>query len=304
MGRIRKENIFENICSDYLSNSDDEVVDIITFMKSSWGLHFNSFSSQECVLKIFYGLELNDYDKTIRVANETNDKLIAMMSEREFLEYLIAEGKCNLKEVPKTSEEFRELVLVIGRRGSKCRYTFDKISTTVGIITFEELLKRKQCEKIGIITYNSETYKKKITYDFEIWDNGKRDCSKLVTKRGFEETSSNNHPYLIWRNNWEKPQFMRLDELKQGDRIAIAKSNNLVGEEFVDDVNFFVESKFDLLPIGIWNYIKEIKKEKNITKNQLIGDEIYDDKLIIQNGFSRSRIKSYGFNINDKFLLK
>jgi hypothetical protein len=118
----------------------DESVDIITFCESSWGLNIKLWPSQKWLLKMFYGVELSDKKeecliggrpyKGIPVYDQFLVDLRYEFSEREFLHFLYEEGRCSVKE---QSNGFRELLLAIGRRGSK--------SAMTSIITAYELYK-------------------------------------------------------------------------------------------------------------------------------------------------------------------
>ena len=100
------------------SKSTTGVVDIVTFAEAKWGLNINLFPVQKFILKSFYGLELDDTEKSIIIPDEINTREIGRFTEREFMQFLIDTGRTNLKEytIGKTRGE---LVLCCGRRASK-----------------------------------------------------------------------------------------------------------------------------------------------------------------------------------------
>lgn len=114
---------FQDIAEQFRkNNSSAATVDIVTFIEAQWGLNQPLYPVQKFILKSFYGMELDDKEKAIPVADETNTKVLARFTEQEFMKYLIETGRTNLKEyVP--GHPRRELILNIGRRGTKSSMT-------------------------------------------------------------------------------------------------------------------------------------------------------------------------------------
>ncbi len=67
--------------------------------------------------------------------------------------------------------------------------------------------------------YNQNTWKRSTTYDIKAQDNGIVDCYRLETKRGLCEISSWNHTYLIWRDEWEEPKFIKIKDGRDGQNF-------------------------------------------------------------------------------------
>lgn len=97
------------------------VVDPVTFAEASWGLNFKFLPVQKFIIKVFYGMVLNNSNKYIPVPDIWNEKILYHFTEVEFMNWLIDEGRCNIREyIPgKQNDKFRQLVLCCGRRGSK-----------------------------------------------------------------------------------------------------------------------------------------------------------------------------------------
>ena len=240
-----------------------EIVDVITFCNHEDYLNLpsdennlNLWTSQRVILKCFYKntigneeLRLTKEEWQWLYDNEDDEELEGFTYERNIKDVIKKmlemekfyeekasghdpnEGK---QTSDKRSEYFSMLHLVLGRRGSKCRYENDLIPTTEGSLTYRELCDRiNNGENIGICTYNPDTLERSITYDVKAQDNGIVDCYELETKRGIRETSSYNHPYLVWRDNWEKPKFVELQDLLEGDSIAVADCTELFGKESI-----------------------------------------------------------------------
>lgn len=258
-------DFIKELTDSFLTGNTTDVVDIITFMEAPWGLNFKPFPVQRFILRSFYGMELDDKEKYIPVPDMVNEKVLYWMTEREFLKYLYDEGKCNTNEV--TGKNFKELDLVVGRRGGKCRSKEDRIATTIGSITFSSLLERKNSGgNIGIFTYEPNTLKRQITYDFTIWDNGNKPCFELITKSGIKETSSGNHPYLMCNDRNEKPKFVNLEDLKVGDRVAISKELPLFGSGSIGInkarlLGFIIGN--ESVELGLEYWLKDIKNNSD-----------------------------------------
>ena len=221
-------NDISALTSEFLSGKTQEFVDPITFIESPWGLHVQLYPVQRFVVKCMYGMKLDNEVKDIHIPDMTNEHLLYTFTEVGFLEWLYAEKRCNVNSVE--GKNFHELILVVGRRSGKCRASSDVIATTVGTISFGELLRRHLSgEKIGITTYDMTTYKRHVTYDWTAWDNGRKGCVKVETSSGIVESSSFNHPYLVWRDDMEHPDFVNAEDLKPGDKIAIADKLDLFG---------------------------------------------------------------------------
>lgn len=114
---MSSNNLIAHIAKDFMSGNSDEIVDVCTFIEAPWGLGIKLFPSQKFILKSFYGMELDDSSKTIEVPDILNEKTLYKFTERQFLDFLVSEGRCNTNVVEGVN--FHELVLVLGRRATK-----------------------------------------------------------------------------------------------------------------------------------------------------------------------------------------
>lgn len=89
---------------------------IIEFVESSWGLQMKLFPIQRIILKIHYGLELDDTN-TFKISDWRREDFTDY-TEKTYLEWLYDEGRCNIREVT-PGHERREMILSIGRRSGK-----------------------------------------------------------------------------------------------------------------------------------------------------------------------------------------
>lgn len=218
---------------------ETDIKDIITFLEAPWGMNLNAdtqplLPGQKFILKLYYKIPLETKIKTIIIRDKFNERDLYSFTEQEYLEYLYKSGRCNIKYID--DKPRNELVLIIGRRGSKCGKFDSPITTTSGTITYGELLSRLQNkEKIGIFTYDPKTWRKFVTYDILAEDNGEKEVIRLTTKFGRTEETTTNHPYLVWRDNWLEPQWVELRDIKIGDKLAVAKSQELFGNTSIGE---------------------------------------------------------------------
>jgi hypothetical protein len=96
--------------------SSTQIPDIIEYVEAPWGLNLKMFPVQKFILKLFYGIELDATDKTIEIYDKFRETLLFTFTEKEYLAYLWSEGRINIRD---QSAPKRELILAIGRRGSK-----------------------------------------------------------------------------------------------------------------------------------------------------------------------------------------
>lgn len=95
-----------------------EVVDIITFVESDWGLGMTLYPVQRVILKATYGIELDDDPSNRFTITDWRRENPREFTEAEYLRYLHEEGRCNISEVV-PGQERRHLILSIGRRSGK-----------------------------------------------------------------------------------------------------------------------------------------------------------------------------------------
>lgn len=128
-------DFIKEIGESFLSGDTEGVVDIMTFVEIPWGLNMKLRPVQGFILKVYYGLPLNDKERTIEVPDVINERILYRFTEVEFLEWLYDEGQCNTKDVE--GKTFRELDLVAGRRGGK-----STLSACISCYELYKLIKR------------------------------------------------------------------------------------------------------------------------------------------------------------------
>lgn len=99
-----------------IADNDAPIADIIEFVEAPWGLQMKLFPVQRVILKVHYGLELDD--KTKFKISDWRRQEFREVTEKEYLQFLHDDGRCNVREV-KPGHERREMILSIGRRSGK-----------------------------------------------------------------------------------------------------------------------------------------------------------------------------------------
>lgn len=123
------QDLFRQVGRKSTEANDDSVLTIIEFIESPYGLGFTHslcgmglFPVQKFILKVFYNLELDNKNRTIKIpktwhyAQASKPEHYYNFTEAEYLQYLYNEGRCNIKDL---DHNRHELVLPIGRRSGK-----------------------------------------------------------------------------------------------------------------------------------------------------------------------------------------
>ncbi len=99
------------------NEGEAEFLTIIEFIERFKLLPYGLFPVQRFIVKLYYNLPLDDTNKTIKITDRFNTKVLHELTEVEYLKYLYSQGRCNIKE--QDGKERRELILVLGRRSGK-----------------------------------------------------------------------------------------------------------------------------------------------------------------------------------------
>lgn len=113
----------------------------------------------------------------------------------------------------------RKKVIRAGRRIGKCKKINDLATTELGYISYKDLLNNNYKEKPRILTLNQKTLKLEWTDNYLVSYNGYKPIVNIKTKSGINDSSSDNHPYLIMNNDGILTWKMAI-ELKVGDKIC------------------------------------------------------------------------------------
>jgi len=143
----------------------------------------------------------------------------------------------------------KKRVIKMGRQMGKCLDKNAIIHLGDGSYSTIEELYKKHGENglFRILSFNEKTLQLEIK-DAVINDNSIKDTIKISTRSGNEAIRTLNHPYYVWRDNWNKPQWIDAGDLKIGDRIATIKS--LVNIKY-DNKNNSIFNKNDAMLLGL-----------------------------------------------------
>lgn len=261
-------------------SSSSKPVDVIEFTESEWGLGridpnnnrgFRLFPIQKVILKIHYGLELDDnphglaldepvplgfpdYDKITDLVGDDNPDMrtenygyykyrikvtnwrrqeLRYMTEAGYLRYLYEEGRCNIKEV---DGERRELILSIGRRSGKCVLNDTLILTDGGIKQIGSLgdLNGPEIQPL-VIGVAQEGAKKSQSSHF--YNGGIKPTRTFTTYCGYELGGTHNHRIKIMDESGHIV-WKYLGDLKVGDYAALHRGTDLWAKDYLDVIKY------------------------------------------------------------------
>lgn len=121
--KSKEENVFsfDSILADATRGIIDEVeeeVDILTFCEHPFYLDQPLHPQQRFILKTYYGLPLDDDEKTLHVRSFPYDATGIWLTEVGYVNFLIEQKRTNIVD-PFDYNSAQELVLACGRRGGK-----------------------------------------------------------------------------------------------------------------------------------------------------------------------------------------
>jgi len=137
------------------------------------------------------------------------------------------------------------VVFRCGRRIGKSPINQALISTDRGILTAKECLDLYNSgEKVSILSLNMKTLK----YEFQeikCWDQGLNQAYRVKTKRSRAEEMTDEHPFLVWRDDSDLPQWIHAKDLKVGDKVALPNrenqfGNKSIGKDLAELLGYFV----------------------------------------------------------------
>jgi hypothetical protein len=232
---MAKGNIGEGLASIVLDASRSSnagprnVVDIIEFIESPWGLGMTLFPVQKVILKVHYGLELDDTHKfQITDFRRQNAR---MVTEKEYLAILYDEGRCNVREVT-PGQERREMVLSIGRRSGKCIKEGTLILTDKGISKIEDLGDPNGLEYQPLEITVAQEGKGVQAQSAYFYNGGIRDTIKFTTGSGYSLEGTPNHRVKVLIEDGTV-QWKYLEDIKLGDQICIHRNTDLWSNNYV-----------------------------------------------------------------------
>jgi hypothetical protein len=90
---------------------------ILEYVEGPTGLNWTLYPVQRFILKLYYGLELDDTHRAIRVPDMFNEQERFRFTELEYLRFLFGEGRCSVSDMSTLPRS--GLILSVGRRTGK-----------------------------------------------------------------------------------------------------------------------------------------------------------------------------------------
>ena len=211
---------------------DTEFLNIIEFIDRFKLLPDGLYPVQKFIVKMYYKIPLDDTlpaDKDrIKVTDKFGKKVLHELTEKQYLEFLYNQGRCNVKE--QDDKPRGELILILGRRSGKCSDLSTKIFTDSGILSFDELLAKHSVDRnstgwtdvtLGI---SQERGKKAVTDG--LYYGGVQDVLKVKTYCGYEIKATPEHRLKILDSSGSIV-WKYLRDLKIGDHVGVNRSCDL-----------------------------------------------------------------------------
>lgn len=215
---------------------DTDFLNIIEFIEKFNLLPQGLFPVQRFIVKLYYNIKLDDKipddeKDQIRITDKFGGKVLRILSEVEYLQYLYDQGRCNIKE--QTPRDRRELILVIGRRSGKCsKLHTSLLYTDQGILKLSDLIKHREVgwRDLGV-KITQESGKQTITDG--VYYGGVQDVRTFKTYCGYGLSATPEHRVKVLSESGSI-EWRYLRDLKIGDHIGINRSSTLWATDRVD----------------------------------------------------------------------
>jgi len=100
----------------------DSAVDVLTYVQAPWGVYEKPWPAQRFILKLVYGIPLDDTVKDIYTWDRFKENQTGLYTEVEFLQMLNSEGRCNItleQHQNRQGRAYSYTILRLGRRSGK-----------------------------------------------------------------------------------------------------------------------------------------------------------------------------------------
>jgi len=203
------------------------IFNVLNYVESPWGLNMTLYPVQRFIVKLYYNLPLDDKlpeetNRRIRISDMFNTKTLYTFTEKEYLQYLYNEGRCNIGE---QDHMRRQLTLPIGRRAGKCCLHGTICATSEGFREIQDLGDPNGPEyqplKVGVAQEGS----KRSTSAY-FYNGGVRDTIRVRSRCGYEIEGTPNHRIRVMAEDGTI-QWRFLGDMRVGDRIGIHRKTDL-----------------------------------------------------------------------------
>lgn len=248
---------------------ETEIVDIITFIESEWGLQMKLWPVQRIILKAHYGIPLDNDPNNKFCITDFRRENERWFTEAEYLAWLFDQGRSNIREVV-AGEERRNMILSIGRRSGKCIVADSLVLTHEGIQRIGDLGDPEGPEvqplKIGVAQEGSARAQSAYFYN-----GGIKATVGFTTRCGYRLEGTENHRVRIMGEDGVI-QWRYLGDLQVGDQVAIHRTTDLWASEYVDLDRFRnARGNKDL------QFPKQLTEKWGLLLGALVGDGNWKD---------------------------
>lgn len=288
--------------SSKASKTARQAVDALTFVEAPWGLNMKLHPVQRVILKVYYGIALDDnplgypldvpvptnhahYDPQMvdsdgyykyRVVLWTwRREITGVVSEKEYLEKLHKEGRCNIGAVV-PGKERRELILAVGRRSGKCVTGDTLVNTDRGLVPIRDLGDPNGPEFQPLdVTVVQEGGKKASSAFF--YNGGVQPTYRFRTQSGYGLEGTASHRIRVMTEQGTI-DWRRLEDLRVGDQVAIHRNGHVWPTEYVDVTRFKVKpDRRNEAP-----QFSFVEEKVGLLLGYMVGDGTWTDKQMIR----------------------
>ena len=216
------------------STKGSQPANIIEFAESAWGIGMELYPVQRVILKVHYGLLLDDTKEFLVDTSWRLDKKVKF-TEASYLRYLYDEGRSNIREVV-PGKERREMVLSIGRRSGKCILGGSLVLTDKGILRIDSLGDKEgdEFQPLQVTVAQEGRTQSESKY---FYNGGKKPCRILSTHCGYQLGGTDNHRIKIMGPEGVV-DWKYLSDVTVGDKVAIHRNTDLWSQSYVDTKPF------------------------------------------------------------------
>lgn len=218
---------FTNILNsqiDALINESEQEVDVITFVESEHYLNVTLHGVEKFILKVFYGLPLDDITPYIQVRFFPHDDVGTVMTEVEYALFLKEQKRLNIMDLNFKSAQ--HLLLVCGRRGGKCVRFDSFLFTSNGMVKIQDLAKNEQPDEHSNLKIDIVKETGKITNSDMFYNGGIKPVKNIKTKFGYEIGATFNHRVKVMHANGNI-DWKYMEDIEIGDKVCINRKNNI-----------------------------------------------------------------------------
>lgn len=211
-----------------------KIFSVLDYIEQPWGLNMKLYPAQRFLVKLYYHLELDDVlptdpNKQIVITDMLKTEIKYRFTEKQYLNYLFNEGRCNIGEQDHVR---RELVLSIGRRAGKCVEGDTLVLTDRGLFRIEDLGKADpeafSPASIGVVQEGARRATAEAFYN-----GGVKETYTIKTDSGYSLTGTGNHRVKVMASSG-CVEWKYLDEMKAGDFIALNRTTDLWASDLLD----------------------------------------------------------------------